>query len=548
MCVSRPVLGLVVTVALATPRVSGTQDTLSSLEQRAIGAVRADTVRDVTTALAAAAMEGRGAAQAGGERAAAYLAGRFATAGLKPGAGSSSYYQRIDVNVDTLMPDTAFSVGSDQFAFKKDFAVAQPSSPSAMRPVTADVVFVGYGVVSAGLNRDDLAGVDVSHKIVIVLSGIPRGVDPDLWEKESKQRVVFGRLIDRHAAGFIVVDDGDASAFESTAAAISNRTVRPSRPLVDATAASRWSLELLADRFDLPPSVLVSQRAANVILRGRLADLKRRADARESITQDLMVRGSIAPHVSRQTGTTSNVIGVVEGSDVRLAREAVVFTAHYDGFGKDSEGVVYAGAGDNALGVGKLVAVAEALAGMTPRPRRSVIFIATTGEEYGDLGAAYWLEHPTWPIATVAADINYDCSIPLDAFGRLAFVFDFGFAQSDLNDTVKRVAAATGVAIEPDPDPEGGLASRSDQYVFMKAGTPALLLVGGPAMGPRVLRRAGDWENTRYHKPTDVVEADWNWDGPRMLAAFGLVAGLRIANQDLMPAWKPGSPYKRKTF
>jgi hypothetical protein len=548
MLVNRSVLGFVLTASLVTqPAWVATQADLSSLEQHAIARLRTETVRDVTTTLAGPEMEGRGMAQPGGERAANYLAGKFAAAGLKPGGDSTSYYQRFGVEVQTLLPETTLTVRSEAFTINKDFAVAQPASASAIEPVTADVVFVGYGVVSQALKRDDLAGVEVKGKIVMVLSGAPSGVDSKIWDRESAQRVVFGRLIEKHAAGFIVTYDGEASTFPAIAAAISNRTVRPTAHLAGLTAVSRWSLEILADQFNLPPSVLVSESTANSILGGALAETRQRADAGGFVSHDLKTAASIVPRVRREVGTSSNVVGVIEGSDAKLAREALVYTAHYDGFGRDTDGNIYAGAGDNALGVGKLVALAEVFASLVPRPRRSIIFIATTGEEYGDIGACYWLQHPTWPIARVAADINYDNSVPLEVFGDLAFVFDFGFDQSDLNESVRSAATASHLAIEPDPDAGEGFFARSDHYAFVKRGIPALFLVGGPRMTPRVLRRASEWQATRYHRPADVVQADWNWEGARTLAAFGLVTGLRIANQDAMPAWKPGAPYKRKT-
>jgi Zn-dependent M28 family amino/carboxypeptidase len=149
-------------------------------------------------------------------------------------------------------------------------------------------------------------------------------------------------------------------------------------------------------------------------------------------------------------------------------------------------------------------------------------------------------------VAKVAADINYDVMAPLEVWGKLGFVFDFGFDQSDLNDVVRGVAEASGIAIFPDPDPAAEFFTRSDNYAFAQQGIPALFLVGGPAMTPRILNQAGEWEATRYHMPRDLVQLDWDWEGARMLAAFGLVTGMRIANQQAMPSWKPGSPYKRQ--
>lgn len=115
-----------------------------------------------------------------------------------------------------------------------------------------------------------------------------------------------------------------------------------------------------------------------------------------------------------------------------------------------------------------------------------------------------------------------------------------------MSEVVKSVAAADNLEVYPDPAPGEGFFYRSDHYAFVKKVIPAIFLLGGSAMNPNVLfTRATEWQETRYHMPTDVVQRDWNWEGVRMLAAFGLVTGIRIANQEQMPAWKPGAPYKR---
>ena len=518
-----------------------------AIEQAASAQIKSDTIREVTTTLSSKEMEGRGMAQPGGERAAKYLADKFAKAGLKPLGGDSSYQQQIKVEVQTLMPDTQLKVGGNTFRFKQDFGMAQPAN-TELKEVSGTIAFVGYGIVSAELKRDDLANVEVKDRIVMILSGKPKGVNATLWNKESAQRVVFGRLIKRGAAGFIVVYDGDQARFQTAASLISNRSVSLSEPIKRTTLPARWSLELLADEFKLPPSVLISESAAEKIFAGRsesFAEIKRKAELGQFISRPLEETALISPHVKYEHGTTSNVIGMIEGSDPKLKYEAVVYTAHYDAFGIDTEGNIYAGAADNALGVGKLAALADAFAKLTTRPRRSIIFIATTGEEYGDLGAEYWLQHPTFPLTEIAADINFDGSV-LEVWGKLAFLLDVGFDLSDLNQTVQSVAAASDIEIYPDPVPEEGFFYRSDHYAFIKKGIPSLFLLGGPAMNPNVLfARAKEWQEERYHTPADLIQADWNWDGAELLASFALAAGTRIANQEKMPDWKPGSPYSR---
>jgi hypothetical protein len=224
---------------LATANSNGVQNSQAVVSSTGPTAtVRSETIREVTTTLSSPEMEGRGMAQPGGEKAARYLADQFARAGLKPGGGNSSYYQQVMVDVHTLMPGTQFKVGASTFRFKQDFGVAQPAA-TELKEVNGQIAFVGYGVVSDDLRRDDLAGVEVKDRIVMVLSGKPRGVNARLWQKESAQRVVFGRLIKKGAAGFIVTYDGDSSHFPVAAAVISNRTVSLSEPIRGTTLPAR---------------------------------------------------------------------------------------------------------------------------------------------------------------------------------------------------------------------------------------------------------------------------------------------------------------------
>ena len=521
---------------------------LSPAESQAAAQLKAETIREVTTALVSKDMQGRGMAQLGGDKAAKYIADRFTKAGLKPGGEASTYFQNIKIKIATPQAGTLFRVGNNTFQFKTDYAIANPWMDAAPKPANGDLVFVGYGVVSGDLKRDDLAGIDVKGKIVVVLNGRPTHVDAAIWDRESKQRIVFGRLIKKGAIGFIVPFDRDSSRFPAAAAAVSNRRISLAEPLPDPFVMARWSLELLADEFTLPPSVLVSQTVARKIFAAsgqNLQDLTKKAESSEFVSRDLKIRGSIAPRIKQEQGVSSNVIGVIEGSDPKLKSEAVVFSAHYDAFGIDTEGIVYPGAMDNAAGVGKLIAMAESVVTMNPKPRRSIIFFATTGEEYGDLGADYWLAHPTWPLEKIAADINYDCGI--DVWGRLGYVVDLGFDHSDLNSVIKDVTSATDIQIVPDAFPDEGFFSRSDHYSFIKKGIPSLFLVGGPAENPSAqIARVQTWMTNDYHMPTDTIQPDWNWEGARGLAEIGLITGLRVANQEAMPSWRSDSPYNKR--
>jgi Zn-dependent M28 family amino/carboxypeptidase len=326
-------------------------------------------------------------------------------------------------------------------------------------------------------------------------------------------------------------------------------------------ADNAGSYDSMADRFGRrrvtitepqqptgPTALYLSPDAAAKMLEGTgasLTDLKARAEAGETASREINRQITLSLRVTHDEGKSNNVVGMIEGSDPRLKGEAVIFTAHYDAYGITADGRIYPGAADNALGVAEMLAIAEALARSRGNLRRSVIFLAVTAEEYGMLGSGYWVEHPTWPIARIAANINFD-GVGSETFGQVKQVAGFGAEFSDLGKTLREVAADTAIEPIPDPVPEQGIFYRSDHYSFAKSGIPAINLFGGPGGDTKVwLARLFSWLPKTYHQPGDVVGAEWNWDGPRTLAVIGLLVGLRVANADAMPNWLAAAPFKR---
>jgi Zn-dependent M28 family amino/carboxypeptidase len=508
---------------------------LTASERAAASRVEVKTLREVTEMLASKEMEGRGTGQPGADRAARYIADRFANIGLKPLGDAGTYLQAIKFKSEHALPESAFKAGDTALKFKDDFVVAPPL-PAEPKDVTGGLVFVGYGVVSEELKRDDLSGLDLKGKVVFVLRGKPGNADEAAWKKAASEQMVIGRLLAAGAAGAVLIySSKDAPPYTLLSTYLARRKVA----LADAPPPFP---------FKLPPILLVSPSAADKILRGSglsYAQAKAKAEAGEFVSRDLNKQASISVRLKREEVTSSNVAAVLEGSDSRLKDQAVVYSAHYDAYGIDSDGTIYPGAADNALGVAKLVAIADALARSKIRPRRSIIFLAVTGEEYGLLGAKYWVKNPTWPIEKVAANINYD-GIGHDVWGPMKLLIDYGFKHSDLNTVIAGVAAATNIEIIPDPMPEENVFYRSDHYAFFVRGIPSLYLIGVPAGNPEaMLERTKKWLVTDYHMATDTVQKDWNWEGARTLTIVGLVAGMRVADRDRMPAWSPASPYNR---
>ncbi|MGA9767674.1 MAG: M28 family peptidase [Blastocatellia bacterium] len=533
LAISLPAVSLVTPSALARQAAAKTAPALSKQEREAAARVKVETLKEVTNALASKEMEGRGTGQPGADKAAQYIADRFAKIGLKPAGDAGTYRQAIKFKSEQVQSGSSFKAGDTTLKLKDDFVFVQPL-PAELKEVNAGLVFAGYGVISPEIKRDDLAGINVKGKVVLLLGGKPNGVNDAAWAKASNQRAVFGRLITSGAAAIVVTYVG-----------------RETQPFgLASTYMMRRRVSFADDPqmpFKTPPFIFVSDEAAEKLFAGSgttYKEAKAKAEAGEFASRDLGKQAAITIGVKREEAPSSNVVAVLEGSDAKLREEAVVYSAHYDAYGIETDGTIYPGAADNALGIAKLVAIAESLAKAKQKPRRSIIFLAVTGEEYGLLGAEYWVKHPTWPIEKVAANINYD-GIGSEVWGPMKNLIDYGFKHSDLGAQMEGVASAMNIAIVPDPFPEEGVFYRSDHYAFFKKGVPSLYLIGAPSDQTAMGARAMKFLVTDYHMATDTVQKDWHWDGARDLAVMGLVVGMRIADQEAMPAWLQSSPYNR---
>jgi hypothetical protein len=512
--------------------------TLTAVEKKAAARVRLETIRDVTTELSSPAFEGRGTGQPGADKAAQYLADRFAKLGLKPLGDNGTYLQAIKFKSVQIAADTAVTVGDANLKHGEDYVILPPYNSDKV-DVTGGIVFAGFGVVSPELKRDDLAGLDLKDKIVVLLSGQPDGVDAAAWQRATSPQVRALNIFSRGAVAMIV---GNAGTTERPFSLIANYLSRRRVSLASGPGAM----------MQIPPVLLASDAAMEKVFAGSdltYAQTLAKAKTGESVSRDLGKTTTFALHFKRAETTSSNVVAVLEGSDPQLKEEAIVYSAHYDAYGIESDGRIFPGAADNALGVGMITSVAEAIVKAFPkpasRPRRSIIFLAVTGEEYGLFGAEHWVAHPTWPLTKVAADINFD-GIGTEVYGPVKRVVGFGAEHSDLGAVFEDVAAATGNVVTPDPLPEENAFVRSDHYAFVKKGVPALMLLGGPAGEVSAwIPRAKKWMDTDYHSPSDTVKPDWNWTGPQTLAQLGLVIGLRVANADAMPVWNTTSPFNK---
>jgi Zn-dependent M28 family amino/carboxypeptidase len=266
-------------------------------------------------------------------------------------------------------------------------------------------------------------------------------------------------------------------------------------------------------------------------------DLKKKALDIEFKPIPLGIKASVSLKNVMHRVDSKNVIGVLEGSE--RPDEYVIFTAHWDhlGIGEPQNGdKIYNGAVDNASGVALMMEIARAGTKAPMKPKRSMVFMAVTGEEQGLLGSDYYAENPVFPLNKTVANINID---EANVFGRnndRIQVIGFGYTQ--LEDILKEVVAKQGRMMTADAEPEKGFYFRSDQFSFAKRGVPALYTKSV------IVEDEHEFTEKRYHKPSDEFDPAWDMKAAVADGDALLEVALRVANGGEWPEWKPGTEFR----
>lgn len=506
---------------------------LSTEEQQLASRINLQTIKDYTAALAAPEMEGRGTMQPGGDKAANWIAERFKSLGMKPLGDSGTYLQKIDFKETVFTNETMLRVGDVNLKLGTDYGFLPYTSDE--KSASGELVFIAYGLQSKAIGRNDLSGVDVRGKVVVMLDGPPANISKADWEKVDAKWTILGNLVRGGAAGIIFIGTGREKETET--------------PEIYIDYLSRRQIALAGESgnsLPIPPVLMASKSGADKLFaKSGITTKEALASAEQNTFKPVPLNqtAKIASRYKTTKGTSSNVVGYIEGSDPKLKEEAVLFSAHYDAYGVEN-GKIYYGAADNALGTAEMLAVAEAFSKSPVKPKRSLIFLAVTGEEYGLYGSKYWAKNPTWNIKKVAANLNLD-GIGTEVYGPVKSFVGYGAEHSTLGPMLEDVTAALGIKIKPDPKPEEKYFYRSDHYSFVERGVPALMLMGGLESMDETMRLAEEWEKTSYHQPADMIGKTWHWEGAKTVADVMGVMGLRLANADAMPAWLTTSRFAK---
>ena len=488
---------------------------------------------------------GRAPASAGEKLTTEYIASQFKRYGLLP-ANHGSFLQEVPLVQITANTDAALTVSGATpltLSFGRDLIVSTPRPQTTVALAGSPLVFAGYGIVAPEYQWNDYAGLDAKGKTVVVLVNDPGYAtgDPQLFH--GKAMTYYGRwtykyeeAARRGAAGVLIVHETGPAGYPWEVVQNSNTGPREELPPGDAY-------------HPLTQGWLSHEAAGKLFAAAGLSldELARAAARRGFKPVALKLSASLTLHNEVRSIVSHNVAALVKGS--RHPEQVVVYSAHWDHFGTrpgpDGNPQIFHGAIDNASGIAGLLELATVYAAARPAPARSVLFIATTAEEQGLLGAAYYASHPLFPLSDTVADLNMDV---MNVYGETSDMTVRGQFMSSLDDALKQAAQRQGLKILPDAEPEKGYYYRADHFEFAKAGVPALSIDGGtdyvgqpPGWG---LAQRQAYVRDRYHKPADVYEASWNLAGIRQQLELLYVTGRELADGSDWPAWYSDSPFR----
>jgi len=370
-------------------------------------------LRQDITFLASDECEGRGPTTQGLNKAANHIATEFKKAGLKPGSPDGSYFQPFTIpGAIQDAPATLVLKGprGQHILLKQGVDFYPMGLGGAGKASDAPLVFAGYGISAEQQAYDDLAGLDVEDKVVVVLRDTPRSIpnQPNPLRQKAAFVAKLGQLEKLKAAAVLFVNDAETARTGDDLLDFNYTAVAGGAGKLPALHVKRWVLEALLNSQGGPA----------------LADLEKTID-RDFKPQSRDLKGwtaGLEVKMHRANIGLKNVVGVLPGAGP-LAKEFVVVGAHYDHLGYGGAGgslsglrkmAIHHGADDNGSGTTTVLELARRFAGMPGRKGRTLVFMTFSGEELGLLGSVHYCKNPLFPLADTVAMFN------LDMVGRLA--------------------------------------------------------------------------------------------------------------------------------
>jgi Zn-dependent M28 family amino/carboxypeptidase len=504
----------------------------------------ADRIKAAVAYLASDRLEGRGPGTRGEFLATDYLAAEFKKAGLRPIGERGTYFQPVPLVRVVTSPNSTLRAVKGQTTLdipcEEGFS-GTSQTQKELEEFDAEAIFLGHGITAPEFGWDDYQGVDVKGKVVVLFTNEPPSVDPKFFAGTAltyygRWTYKFEEAARRGAKACFIIHTRETAGYPYSVIRPLDGAQLKRDPGQPALAFAGWLSEAAGEKL--------------LGLAGRTVD----SALKEANTKGfrpyslgLRLEGSFPTRVERFV--SNNVVGMAEGSDPTLKSEAVVFTAHWDhlGVGRAVLGdAIYNGAADNATGCALLLELARAWTALSPRPKRSAIFLAVTAEEKGLLGSKYYARNPLVPLGKTALNLNFDMILPL---GVPESVVVTGADRTTAWPTIKAAAERNHLEIEADQRAHLGIFYRSDHFSMAQAGVPAFSVSAGMKIlgKPQDFARKAmqEFNDKAYHSPQDELKPEWDFSGFVVLAGFALDVAREVANADRLPTWNRGDEFRQ---
>jgi Zn-dependent M28 family amino/carboxypeptidase len=513
----------------------------------ALDTITAEELAADVQVLSSDAFEGRAPASAGEDSTIKYMRARFEAVGALPGNGDS-YFQEVPLVSITTDPNTSLRIDGGgnqmQFRYADDFVAWTKRVADTERILNSELVFVGYGIVAPENDWNDYEGLDVTGKTVVMLVNDPGFATQDTALFNGNAMTYYGRWTYKFeeaarqgAAGALVIHETEPASYPW--ATVRNSWTGPQFALVaDDNNMSRVAVE----------GWLSTETAKSIFERAGLDydSLKAEAEQPGFHGVALGLNASVSLQNTVVRSVSNNVIAIVPGSD--RADEYIVFTAHWDHFGKNEtlEGdQIFNGAMDNATGISALIELAQAFMNLKQRQSRSIVFMAVTAEEQGLLGSSYYAANPVYPLDKTVAAMNMDA---LNILGPMNDVGIVGYGNSELDGYLIEAAAHQNRVVVPESRPEAGSYYRSDHFPFAKVGVPALYVNPGTDHVEHGTEWTKQWRDeysaNHYHQPSDEYDPNWDLSGAVDDIRLYFRVAYKLAHETTFPNWNEGTEFK----
>jgi Zn-dependent M28 family amino/carboxypeptidase len=503
----------------------------------------AERVKAHVAYLASDRLEGRGPGTRGEFLATEYIAAEFQKAGLKSIGERGRYFQSVPlVRVVTSPKSTLQAVKGEttlDIPCEEGFS-GTGQTQKELEEFDAEAIFLGHGITAPEFDWDDYRDVDVKGKVVVLFTNEPPSNDPKFFGGTAltyygRWTYKFEEAARRGAKACFIIHTNATAGYPYSVVRPLDGAQLKREPGQPALAFAGWLSSQAGEK-------LLGMSGHTVEGALKEADTK----GFKPYSLGVRLKGHMRTRVEKIV--SRNVVGMAEGSDPELKSEAVVFTAHWDhlGVGRAVLGdAIYNGAADNATGCGLLMELARVWSARSPRPKRSAIFLAVTGEEKGLLGSKYYARNPIVPLGKTAIDLNFDMILPL---GVPESVVVTGAERTTAWPMVKAAAEKNGLEIEADQRAHLGIFYRSDHFSMAQAGVPAFSVSEGMRIKgkPEDFARQAlkEFNDKAYHSPQDELKPEWDFSGFVVLARFALDVARDVANADRLPTWNPGDEFR----